>query len=48
MGRRKTAEGVLFHCILTIEPVNSKAKITATPVLNGSPRGWPTGCLIQA
>ena len=52
-GEIKGAEGKLlkgcsFTVSLTIEPVNSQAKITATPVLSGFPRGWPTGSLIQA
>ena len=52
-GEIKEAEGKLlkgcsFTVFLTIESVNSQAKITATLVLSGFPRRWPTGSLIHA
>ena len=52
-GEMKGAEGKLlkgcsFTVRLTIKPVNSQAKITATPVRIGFPRGMLTGSSIQA
>ena len=44
----KLLKGCSFTVLPTIEPVNSHAKITTTPVLSGFPRGWPTGSLIHA
>jgi len=44
----KLPEGCSFTVPLTIEPVNSQAKIKATPVLIGFPRRMPTGSLIHA
>ena len=44
----KLLKGCSFTVRLTLEPVNSHAKFTATPVLSGFPRGWPTGSLIHA
>ena len=44
----KLLKGSSFTVRLTLEPVNSHAKFTGTPVLSGFPRGWPTDSLIHA
>ena len=44
----KLLKGCSFTVRLTTETVNLQAKITATSVLSGFPRGWPTGSLIHA
>ena len=47
-AERKLLKGSSFAISLTIESVNSHAKITATLVRRGFPRGMPTDSLIQA
>ena len=47
-AERKLLKGSSFTISLTIESVNSHAKITATLVRSGFPRGMPIGSLIRA